>query len=434
MLEEYADRIQHAKEKQFGMLDRFHVGDIVYPCWLTNFVVYGTVIDVDTVARKVICDFNGVMRQFVPDDLMIVNPAIASLHKAGKKASVDVEYSKHADTHLSEDTDNGIKAVCKECGGEVAVSYDEKKATSDFVCTKCGKRIPESKLSKKTKKAMREAAIRIQNKENNMRDDAFLRKAASELMIAAKMCMAFDDDGTQGAPAEAAPVVSSDKAAELSKRLDDLYDQFDAALSDRVKEYNAAAARYKLAEQQMKDAISEFNKETGWNKQMTACEQEIAAFEKAGGLISEIKTKFDLSSSVSLQPSYKEWLKWVLETLGADLFKHYLDRLDTFKKNTIKLSNNCKLADQQLKEWSDEAKSLYGDAGLKLPKASVTAAGLTDTLKSVGQNVADFTKRIFNSLKNSVLDLINSFTSSADSMEADTDVLKQINDSWKQGA
>jgi hypothetical protein len=88
MLEEFADRIQKAKDKQFMLIERFHVGDTVYPFWLKNFIVYGTVIDIDTVARKVICDFNGVMRQFCPEDLMLVNPNLVQSSKGkNKKAS-----------------------------------------------------------------------------------------------------------------------------------------------------------------------------------------------------------------------------------------------------------------------------------------------------------------------------------------------------------
>lgn len=229
MLKEFEERIDNAKNKQFRMLERFHIGDAVYPFWLKGFIVYGIVTDVDTVARKVFCDFNGVRRQFCPEDLMHVNPELinastvkkrnaaaridrkeygfyvvlddgsiesgwefeddakdrrnelaedsisskvktrralgekpldnANWHKgvitASAKKESDGAYSKFDETHLSPDTDNGIKAVCQKCGGEIAVSYDEKTATSDFVCTKCGHRIPEDGLSKETKKAMR---------------------------------------------------------------------------------------------------------------------------------------------------------------------------------------------------------------------------------------------------------------------------------------
>lgn len=154
MLEEFKDRIENAKNKQFMLIERFHIGDTVYPFWLKNFIVYGTVIDIDTIARKIICDFNGVRRQFCPEDLMLVNPALMCVKKTNKKAS-------KAETHLSPDTDNGINAICKECKGEVAVSYNEKAGKTDFVCTECGKRISEDKLSEKTKKAMRKAALKV---------------------------------------------------------------------------------------------------------------------------------------------------------------------------------------------------------------------------------------------------------------------------------
>lgn len=163
MLTEFDERIQKAKDKQFMLMDRFHIGDTVYPFWLRNFIVYGTVIDIDTVARKIICDFNGVRRQFCPQDLMLVNPNLVQAHKSAKKAS-------KVETHLSPDTDNGIHAICKQCGGEIAVSFNEQTGMTDFVCVQCGKRIPEDKLSQKSKKAMRKIAFREENKEKTISD------------------------------------------------------------------------------------------------------------------------------------------------------------------------------------------------------------------------------------------------------------------------
>ena len=164
MLKEYEQRINDAKNKQFKIFERFHIGDKVYPFWLHGLVVYGTVTDIDTVARKIFCDFNGVTRQFQPEDLMHVNSEIVNSETLKKRTasakdksdeSEDGTYSKFSETHLSPDTDNGIKATCKKCGGEIAVSYDGQHAKSDFVCTKCGIRISEDDLSEKTKKAMR---------------------------------------------------------------------------------------------------------------------------------------------------------------------------------------------------------------------------------------------------------------------------------------
>ena len=173
MLEEFSQRIQNAKDKQFRLLQRFHIGDAVYPFWLKNFLVYGTVIDIDTVARKIICDFNGVQRQFCPQDLMLVNPAF--VQNGSKTASMK---KAKPETHLSPDTDNGIDCSCKECGGQIAVSYNEKSAKTDFVCTSCGRRISQDKISPKTKIAMRKQANKDESEE-----------IADELVEIAKMIL-----------------------------------------------------------------------------------------------------------------------------------------------------------------------------------------------------------------------------------------------------
>ena len=136
-LEGIKERVQEAKNKPYRMLERFHVGDIVYPFWLRNMIVYGTVIDIDTVAHKVICDFNGIRRQFCPEDLMLTNPELVRSSRTASKK------------------ENELNLKCKKCGGEIAIAYDEQKARTDFVCTQCEMRIPEDKLSEKTKTAMR---------------------------------------------------------------------------------------------------------------------------------------------------------------------------------------------------------------------------------------------------------------------------------------
>ena len=97
MLPEYKQKIDNAKNKQYRMLDRFHIGDVVYPFCLKNVIVYGIVVDIDKVARKIICDFNGMRRQFCPEDLMLLNPDLshnqvktASLHKITNRVAKSV--------------------------------------------------------------------------------------------------------------------------------------------------------------------------------------------------------------------------------------------------------------------------------------------------------------------------------------------------------
>lgn len=180
MLKEFEERIQNAKNKQFKMLERFHIGDAVYPFWLKNFMVYGIVTDVDTVVRKVFCDFNGVCRQFCPEDLMHVNPEFINAATT-KKRSASEKKEDETQGVYPPDTDNGIDAACKKCGGEVAVSYNEQDAMTDFVCTQCGHRIPEGKLSKESKKAM------MEHQKRNFK--ASNKRLAQELARVAKMLL-----------------------------------------------------------------------------------------------------------------------------------------------------------------------------------------------------------------------------------------------------
>ncbi len=193
MLKEYEERINDAKNKQFKIFERFHVGDAVYPFWLHGLVVYGTVTDIDTVARKIICDFNGVQRQFQPEDLMHVNPEIvnaATLKKRTASEKKEDDGDDETQGVYPSDTDNGIKATCKKCGGEIAVSYDEQKAKSDFVCTKCGIRISEDELSDKTKKAMRMSQKKnLCASEQPVEKFASVREIGQELARVAKILM-----------------------------------------------------------------------------------------------------------------------------------------------------------------------------------------------------------------------------------------------------
>lgn len=150
MLEEYKERIENAKNKRWKMFERFHIGDYVYPFWLKNFVVYGTVIDIDTAAHKIICDFNGVRRQFDPEDLMILNPDLS--HKRVKKASFNrivkaVYYHSAPEQYkISEEEKETGELTCSNCGGILQPSFDAKTKETSLVCPKCGKIYNESNI------------------------------------------------------------------------------------------------------------------------------------------------------------------------------------------------------------------------------------------------------------------------------------------------
>ena len=152
MMEQYNDRIENAKEKQFRLLNRFHIGDYVYPFWLKNFVVYGTVIDIDTVARKIICDFNGVERQFDPEDLMLINPDLSNNKQAMKKASynriVNAVYYKSSPSQykLSKNEEESGEAFCPACKKALQPSFNAETKEVSLVCPDCGKTFDEKNI------------------------------------------------------------------------------------------------------------------------------------------------------------------------------------------------------------------------------------------------------------------------------------------------
>ena len=151
MLEQYEERIENVKNKRWKMLERFHIGDYVYPFWFKNFVVYGTVIDIDTAAHKIICDFNGVRRQFDPEDLMLLNPDLAN-KKGMKKASfnrvVNAVYyhSSPSQYKMSNEEKETGEATCSKCGGLLQPSFNAETKTTSLVCSKCGKVYDESNI------------------------------------------------------------------------------------------------------------------------------------------------------------------------------------------------------------------------------------------------------------------------------------------------
>lgn len=226
-------------------------------------------------------------------------------------------------------------------------------------------------------------------------------KIAADLRKIAKELIAYDGDA---------------EALKIGTKLDDLHDQFEKALGERVKIYNDALAVFEAAEKEMKEAYASFKKTTGWDKAMKSCEEEIAVYEKAGGDIGKIQSKFKIASSKSKQPSYKEWLELVATTFNNAEFKKYMNLLANFKKNSVTLSNNLKMADTSFKEWDDEMKKLYEERGLALPKASVKTAGIKDIVK----DIAKFVGNIFGKIGKAFATLIGAFDKSASDMQAES--------------
>ena len=248
--------------------------------------------------------------------------------------------------------------------------------------------------NKKEKQAMADMNIRI----------------ARQLVRLAKAIIA---DGDDGIPADELELAR--KKAEIEAKLAAMHRQYEEALGERNEEYERAKEEYRAACAKMKIAVDDFDRRTGWSKQLEACAAEIEAFKRAGGSVESLESAFDISSGMSKNPSYKEWLMWVIQKLhheDEDEFKEfeevYLNHLDTFRKNTTKIRTNCDLLGAEKKSWSDEMGELYDEQGMKMPRAEDDGrtAGIADWLgkwadrwfKMIRDAVSDF---FYSSIDNS---------------------------------
>ena len=202
-------------------------------------------------------------------------------------------------------------------------------------------------------------------------------KTSERIMIArklnriAKSLIAYDDDGTI--------------AKDLTQRVDKLADMFEASLGERAKALKEAYARVADLEKEFKDAFKDFDKETGYKGMVAAAEEDLLAFQKAGGDIGTIQAKLKVAAGKSKQPSYKEWLEVVASLVNEATYKKFMESLEAFKKDTATIKTGFAFLDKGTKEWSDKAKEYYAERGLKMPKASVSReAGFMDIVKSIG--------------------------------------------------
>ena len=159
MLEEFKERIEHAKNKPYLALQMFEIGDIVYPFFAHNLVNWGTVVDINPVTRKITVNFNGINRQFDPEWLIKTNPEIktASInkHKVAHNfhKMVQALYYKEAPSifKMSQDEKETGEALCPKCKSVLEINYDIENKEAVLTCTNCGKTINKSKIASMNK-------------------------------------------------------------------------------------------------------------------------------------------------------------------------------------------------------------------------------------------------------------------------------------------
>ena len=157
MLEDINDRIEKAKSKPLLALERFHIGDIVYPFFSHNLVNWGTVVDIIPSTRKIIVNFNGINRQFDPEWLIHTNP---DLKKASKNRiayqfdrMVESVYYKEAPSmfKLSESEKESGEAICPTCGKLLQIYFNPQTKKADLICENCGRKISGEKIIEASK-------------------------------------------------------------------------------------------------------------------------------------------------------------------------------------------------------------------------------------------------------------------------------------------
>ena len=223
---------------------------------------------------------------------------------------------------------------------------------------------------------------------------------ARKLKMIAKSLIAYDDDGTI--------------AKELTQRVDKLADMFESSLGERAKVLREAYARVADLEKEFKDAFKNFDKETGYKSMVSAAEEDLMAFQKAGGDIGTIQAKLKVAAGKSKQPSYKEWLEIVSSLVNEATYNKFMESLEAFKKDTATIKTGFTFLDKGTKEWSDKAKEFYNERGLKMPKASVKTAGFMDVVKDIGSAF----KKMFSEITNWCKGLISSFKKNTQTINA----------------
>ena len=77
LLEGIAESIDKAKKIRMRELERFHIGDVVFPLYqMWEPLLWGIVTDIGLTTHKITVNINGVLRQYDPEELIMTNPEL----------------------------------------------------------------------------------------------------------------------------------------------------------------------------------------------------------------------------------------------------------------------------------------------------------------------------------------------------------------------
>ena len=150
MLSEFKERIEYVKNKPSMALDRFKVGDIVYPVYHRHLNNWGEVVNIDETIRMIDVDFNGCIRRFQPEWLIHVNPEFTKNAKK-KVASVKPRFALYYKEKpalykqsLSEEEEGLFR--CPKCKENMKTVFDVRNRITQLVCDNCGRKINVNNL------------------------------------------------------------------------------------------------------------------------------------------------------------------------------------------------------------------------------------------------------------------------------------------------
>lgn len=161
--------------------------------------------------------------------------------------------------------------------------------------------------------------------------------------------------------------------AEIEADLANAHDMITGSLAEYEKDYENAKREYEKAKRKLEREFDKFDKKHKWTRMIEACKAKIDAYRNAGGKVEDIKTKLSVKVDESAQPSYKQWLIWVIAHFKNDEFESYFKQLDTFKKEQTSISAVDNVIRVKWSKWKDTAVKMFESVKRRLPPSTKTS-------------------------------------------------------------
>lgn len=158
-----------------------------------------------------------------------------------------------------------------------------------------------------------------------------------------------------------------------------------------ISEKNAAEEAFKKADEVLTAYTKEWRKQSGYDKVRTQLLEQAQQCLNVGEMLEGLEEDLTVVKRVSEKPAYEVAWSVLVATLNEAELKKFVTRLEgAYQKLFVELKTGVKDLDKVVKEWSEDAKNIAEERGIKLPRASVTAGavdGFLDVLKGIIPNL-----------------------------------------------